>query len=241
MIGVNPYTTMSKEAEAQIAVEILKFLKNGGLYNGFKPVLWSVVEATALADAEVEYADHKSNTIFTKFPAHTHENLENVNLLFGLPHLGLCLAIEALAINSNYEYSLVEVTKDSQKEIVILAKNLINSVIDSCDIKDFKIIESFPGSEFKNMKCFHPFKEHGYDFEIPLLEGDFVTLEQGTGIVHIAPSHGPDDFNLGLKNNIKAEKTWKNISTNLIKKFEGIHINADAKIIIEELKKAKNF
>ena len=238
----NPYTTMSKEAEAQIAVEILKFLKNGGLYNGFKPVLWSVVEATALADAEVEYADHKSNTIFAKFPVQgKFHNLENVNIVIWTTTPWTIPCNRALAFNSNYEYSLVEVTKDSQKETVILAKNLINSVIDSCDIKDFKIIESFPGSEFKNMKCFHPFKEHGYDFEIPLLEGDFVTLEQGTGIVHIAPSHGPDDFNLGLKNNIKAENTIDDNGhyTNLIKKFEGIHIFKADKIIIEELKISK--
>ena len=78
----NPYMTMSKEAEAQIAVEILKFLQNGGLYNGYKPVLWSVVEATALADAEVEYADHKSNTIFTKFPIQGKlEELDDVKII----------------------------------------------------------------------------------------------------------------------------------------------------------------
>ena len=235
----NPYTTMSKEAEAQIAVEILKFLKNGGLYNGFKPVLWSVVEATALADAEVEYEDHKSNTIFVKFPVQgKFHNLENVNVVIWTTTPWTIPCNRALAFNSNYEYSLVEVIKDSQKEIIILAKNLINSVVDYCDINDFKILKSFSGLELKNLKCSHPFREYGYDFEIPLLEGDFVTLEQGTGIVHIAPSHGPDDFNLGLKNNIKAENTIDDNGyyTNLIKKFEGIHIFKADKIIIEELK-----
>jgi len=234
----NPYTTMSAEAEAQIAVEILKFLKNGGLYNGFKPVLWSVVEATALADAEVEYADHKSNTIFVKFPIQgTFESLDNVKVVIWTTTPWTIPCNRALAFNSNYEYSLVEVTQYGEKDTVVLATKLISEVINSCEIEDFKIIKSFPGSDLKNVKCSHPFQLQGYDFDVPLLEADFVTLEQGTGIVHIAPSHGPDDFNLGLKNNIKAENTIDDHGhyTNVIKKFEGIHIFKADKIIIEEL------
>ena len=234
----NPYTTMSTEAEAQIAVEILKFLKNGGLYNGFKPVLWSVVEATALADAEVEYADHKSNTIFAKFPIQgAFESLDNVKVVIWTTTPWTIPCNRALAFNSNYEYSLVEVTQHGKKDTVVLATKLISEVMNSCEIEDFKIIKSFPGSDLKNVKCSHPFQLYGYDFDVPLLEADFVTLEQGTGIVHIAPSHGPDDFNLGLKNNIKAENTIDDHGyyTNVIKKFEGIHIFKADKIIIEEL------
>jgi len=235
----NPYMTMSKDAEAQIAVEILKFLKNGGLYNGFKPVLWSVVEATALADAEVEYADHKSNTIYVKFPIqgkfHDHEDVKII-IWTTTPWTIPCN--RALAYNLNFEYSLVEISQDENKEKIILASNLVNEVMQSCKIINFKIIKTFSGSDFKNLQCAHPFKNYGYDFVIPLLEGDFVTLEQGTGIVHIAPSHGPDDFNLGLKNGIKAENTIDDLGhyTNVIKKFQGIHIFKADKIIIEELK-----
>lgn len=108
----------------------------------------------------------------------------------------------------------------------------------ACDISEYKIIESFSGSDFNNIKCFHPFKDYGYDFDVPLLNAEFVTLEQGTGIVHVAPSHGPDDFNLGLKHNIRAENTIDDNGhyTNVVKKFEGTHIFKADKIIIEELK-----
>ena len=204
----NPYMTMSKEAEAQIAVEILKFLKNGGLYNGFKPVLWSVVEATALADAEVEYANHKSSTIFAKFPIQgKFQNLEDVKIVIWTTTPWTIPCNRALAFNSSFEYSLLEIVQEGEKDTIILASKLINEVLQSCNITEFKVIKSFSGSDFKNLKCFHPFKNYGYDFDVPLLDADFVTLEQGTGVVHVAPSHGPDDFNLGLKNNIKAENT----------------------------------
>ena len=235
----NPYMTMSKDAEAQIAVEILKFLKNGGLYNGFKPVLWSVVEATALADAEVEYANHKSSTIFAKFPIQgKFQNLEDVKIVIWTTTPWTIPCNRALAFNSSFEYSLLEIVQEGEKDTIILASKLINEVLQSCNITEFKVIKSFSGSDFKNLKCSHPFKNYGYDFDVPLLDADFVTLEQGTGVVHVAPSHGPDDFNLGLKNNIKAENTIDDNGhyTSIIKKFEGTHIFKADKIIIEELK-----
>ena len=235
----NPYTTMSKDSEAQIAAEILKFLKNGSLYNGFKPVLWSVVEATALADAEVEYADHKSNTIFAKFPIQgSFKNLQNVKVVIWTTTPWTIPCNRALAFNQTYEYSLVEIIQEGKKEVIILASRLVDEVLRACDISEHKIIESFSGSDFNNIKCFHPFKDYGYDFDVPLLNAEFVTLEQGTGVVHVAPSHGPDDFNLGLKHNIRAENTIDDNGhyTNVVKKFEGTHIFKADKIIIEELK-----
>ena len=234
----NPYMTMSKEAEAQIAVEILKFLQNGGLYNGYKPVLWSVVEATALADAEVEYADHKSNTIFTKFPIQGKlEELDDVKIIIWTTTPWTIPCNRALAFNSNYEYSILEVLQNDKKEKILVATQLVEQVLKECNISDYKILHSFKGAKLSGAKCYHPFKKYGYDFDVPLLDAEFVTLEQGTGIVHIAPSHGPDDFNLGLKNNIRAENTIDDNGhyTNVIKKFEGIHIFKADKIIIEEL------
>ena len=234
----NPYMTMSKEAEAQIAVEILKFLQNGGLYNGYKPVLWSVVEATALADAEVEYADHKSNTIFTKFPIQGKlEELDDVKIIIWTTTPWTIPCNRALAFNSNYEYSILEVLQNDKKEKILVATQLVEQVLKECNISDYKILHSLKGAKLSGAKCYHPFKKYGYDFDVPLLDAEFVTLEQGTGIVHIAPSHGPDDFNLGLKNNIRAENTIDDNGhyTNVIKKFEGIHIFKADKIIIEEL------
>ena len=234
----NPYMTMSKEAEAQIAVEILKFLQNGGLYNGYKPVLWSVVEATALADAEVEYADHKSNTIFTKFPIQGKlEELDDVKIIIWTTTPWTIPCNRALAFNSNYEYSILEVLQNDKKEKILVASQLVEQVLKECNISDYKTLHSLKGAKLSGAKCYHPFKKYGYDFDVPLLDAEFVTLEQGTGIVHIAPSHGPDDFNLGLKNNIRAENTIDDNGhyTNVIKKFEGIHIFKADKIIIEEL------
>ena len=234
----NPYMTMSKEAEAQIAVEILKFLQNGGLYNGYKPVLWSVVEATALADAEVEYADHKSNTIFTMFPIQGKlEELDDVKIIIWTTTPWTIPCNRALAFNSNYEYSILEVLQNDKKEKILVATQLVEQVLKECNISDYKILHSLKGAKLSGAKCYHPFKKYGYDFDVPLLDAEFVTLEQGTGIVHIAPSHGPDDFNLGLKNNIRAENTIDDNGhyTNVIKKFEGIHIFKADKIIIEEL------
>ena len=234
----NPYMTMSKEAEAQIAVEILKFLQNGGLYNGYKPVLWSVVEATALADAEVEYADHKSNTIFTMFPIQGKlEELDDVKVIIWTTTPWTIPCNRALAFNSNYEYSILEVLQNDKKEKILVATQLVEQVLKECNISDYKILHSLKGAKLSGAKCYHPFKKYGYDFDVPLLDAEFVTLEQGTGIVHIAPSHGPDDFNLGLKNNIRAENTIDDNGhyTNVIKKFEGIHIFKADKIIIEEL------
>jgi len=234
----NPYMTMSKEAEAQIAVEILKFLQNGGLYNGYKPVLWSVVEATALADAEVEYADHKSSTIFTKFPIQGKlEELDDVKIIIWTTTPWTIPCNRALAFNSNYEYSILEVLQNDKKEKILVASQLVEQVLKECNISDYKILHSLKGAKLSGAKCYHPFKKYGYDFDVPLLDAEFVTLEQGTGIVHIAPSHGPDDFNLGLKNNIRAENTIDDNGhyTNVIKKFEGIHIFKADKIIIEEL------
>src|SRR6056300_196292 len=234
----NPYMTMSKDAEAQIAVEILKFLQNGGLYNGYKPVLWSVVEATALADAEVEYADHKSNTIFTKFPIQGKlEELDDVKIIIWTTTPWTIPCNRALAFNCNYEYSILEVLQNDKKEKILVASQLVEQVLKECNISDYKILCSLKGVKLSGAKCHHPFKKYGYDFDVPLLDAEFVTLEQGTGIVHIAPSHGPDDFNLGLKNNIRAENTIDDNGhyTNVIKKFEGIHIFKADKIIIEEL------
>ena len=96
---------------------------------------------------------------------------------------------------------------DFQNRKIVIAQALLESVINECGIKNFKEIKKFKGKEFKDTICNHPFLNLGYEIEIPMLEARFVTTEQGTGIVHCAPSHGPDDFNLCLNNGIKAIET----------------------------------
>ncbi|EMH79718.1 isoleucine--tRNA ligase [alpha proteobacterium HIMB114] len=232
----NYYATMSNDAEAQIAIEILRFLKNGGLYKGYKPVLWSVVEATALADAEVEYQDHISNQIYVKFQLKNqfrgHDNL-NVIIWTTTPWTIPCN--RALAYNSNLEYGIYE---NENKDKFIIAKDLFENFVTAIKKKP-KLVETFNGSELKGFNANHPFHDLGYKFDVPLLEADFVTIDQGTGIVHVAPSHGPDDFALGLKNGIKAENTIDDNGyyTKIIKNFEGLHIFKADKVIIDELEK----
>ena len=234
----NYYATMSNDAEAQIAFEILKFLKNGGLYKGYKPVLWSVVESTALADAEVEYQDHVSNQIYVSFDLKNEfRGFNNLQILIWTTTPWTIPCNRALAYNPNLDYGIYQ---NKEKEKFIIAKDLIDNFTDVTQIQ-FKLIDTFNGKELEKLAAIHPFKELGYDFDVPLLEADFVTTEQGTGIVHVAPSHGPDDFALGLKNQIKAENTIDDNGyyTDIIKHFVGTHIFKADKIIIEELKKFK--
>jgi isoleucyl-tRNA synthetase len=235
----NYYTTMSKSSEAQITREISKFIINGGLYRGFKPVLWSVVEATALADAEVEYYDHTSNTIYSKFLIKSGpEKFLNCNVVIWTTTPWTIPCNRALAFNNKINYSIVKINNN---EKIIIAEKLIEKVLADCAITKHEIIESFSGSELKNIICNHPLKDIGYTFDVPMLDANFVNLEQGTGIVHCAPSHGPDDYYLCLNNNIQAFDTIddKGHYTKNIIKFSGIHIFKADDLIINELTNLK--
>ena len=241
----NYYSTMSFEAEAQIVRELGKFLKEGSLYKGFKPVLWSTVEKTALADAEVEYLDHKSDTIYASFPVEQTKikELEKSEIIIWTTTPWTIPANKALAYNKNLEYLLIKINDegDFKSKQVIIADQLLESVIEGCEINKFEKIKKFKGEDLENTVCRHPFYELGYNLKIPLLEAGFVTTEQGTGIVHCAPSHGPDDFNLCLSNGIKAIETVDGDGryTNNVLLFEGLHIFKSNKIVIEKLKEQK--
>ena len=241
----NYYSTMSFEAEAQIVRELGKFLKEGSLYKGFKPVLWSTVEKTALADAEVEYQDHKSDTIYTSFPIKSSKlkELENCEVIIWTTTPWTIPANKALAYNEALDYIVIQIRDDGdfKSKKIIVAEDLLESVIKECNINDFKEIKKFKGKEFKNTICNHPFFNLGFEYEIPMLAARFVTTDQGTGIVHCAPSHGPDDFNLCLNNGIKALETVDGDGkyTNNVKLFKGIHIFKANPIVIQKLKEQK--
>ena len=241
----NYYSTMSFDAEAQIVRELGKFLKEGSLYRGYKPVLWSTVEKTALADAEVEYLDHTSDTIYAAFKVKKSksEKLKNSEIIIWTTTPWTIPANKALAYNQNLKYLIVQIEDetDFKGKKIVLAEDLLKSTIENCGINKFKKIETLTGKEFEGTICSHPFSEIGFEHEIPMLEARFVTTEQGSGIVHCAPSHGPDDFNLCIKNNIKAEETVDDDGkyTSNVPLFEGIHIFKANQIIIEKLKKQK--
>jgi len=241
----NYYSTMSFDAEAQIVRELGKFLKEGSLYKGFKPVLWSTVEKTALADAEVEYQDHKSDTIYATFLVKKSniKELEGSSIIIWTTTPWTIPANKALAYNESLNYSIIQLDDegDFKNKKIVIAEALLESVIKECSIKNYKEIKKFKGKEFKDTICSHPFLELGYDYEIPMLEARFVTTEQGTGIVHCAPSHGPDDFNLCLKHGIKAIETVDGDGkyTKNVPLFDGTHIFKANPIIIEKLKEQK--
>jgi isoleucyl-tRNA synthetase len=240
----NYYSTMSFDAEAQIVRELGKFLKEGSLYRGFKPVLWSTVEKTALADAEVEYQDHKSDTIYAAFTVASSKikELEGSDVIIWTTTPWTIPANKALAYNQGLDYLLMQIDDGEFKNRkIIIAEALLESVIKDCDIGNFKSLKKFKGNDLEGSVCRHPFYDLGYDYDIPMLEARFVTTEQGTGIVHCAPSHGPDDFNLCMNNGIKAIETVDGNGkyTKNVPLFEGLHIFKSNSVVIEKLKEQK--
>ena len=246
----NPYLTMSNEAEAQIVRELGKFLLDESLYKGARPVLWSVVEKTALADAEVEYEDHTSNTIYVKFEVKKSDINELIgnNILIWTTTPWTIPGNRALAYSSEIKYILLEVEEITESSLakvgdkIVIADELKENVFQEVGINKFNIIKKFFGKELQNTICEHPFKDIGYDLNIKVLEADFVTLDQGTGIVHIAPGHGADDYNLGIKNGIDVVQTVNDDGkyNENAKGFEGEHVyKVDLKIAdkLKELNK----
>ena len=238
----NYYSTMSYKAEAQIVREIGKFLLNGSLYKGSRPVMWSVVEKTALADAEVEYKDKSDNAIYVLFPIEKTnlkiEDKKNTNILIWTTTPWTIPGNRALAFNKNFSYSLVN--ENLSNTNFIIASDLIDKLKKDTEL-NIKKIKDFTGKELSKTICRHPLNDYGYKFEVPLLEADFVTKEEGTGIVHIAPGHGIDDFNLAKKNNIDVPKTINEsgIYYEEVPLMKDVHVfKADDKII-EFLEKNK--
>lgn len=219
----NPYLTMTHRAESKIAAEIHKFAANGLLYKGAKPVMWSVVEKTALAEAEVEYKEHKSVTIWIKFPiakAPNNPDLIGKKIIIWTTTPWTMPSNRALAMNSDIAYSLhyvKSIEEGSGAEIgeaLLIANALADQIKDQAKITEWEKIIPVSADDLKDIICNHPLNGHGdkshYDFPVPLLPADFVTDDAGTGFVHIAPGHGEDDFEL-VKEHNRAFHTTKNM------------------------------
>lgn len=204
----NPYLTMNTEIEAIIASELLKFVKTKQLYRGSKPVMWSVTEKTALAEAEIEYHDYESDAVWVKFPVKfsNSEDLLGAYVVIWTTTPWTLPANRAVSYNSQIEYSLFEVTKTENDfgaqigEKLIFADNLSKMCSEKAKLELTKI-RSINNSEFLDIALQHPFAKisTGYDFIVPMLDGEHVTSEAGTGFVHTAPSHGREDFDIWTK------------------------------------------
>jgi isoleucyl-tRNA synthetase len=194
----HPYTTMSYPAEAQIAREIFKFVASGLLYRGSKPVMWSVVEKTALAEAEVEYEDHVSDTVYVAFPVES----EDASIVIWTTTPWTIPGNRAIAFSRRIAYGRYRVTDaaaDNWAKIgatYIVAQSLAQSVFDAARVSAFEFLGEVKGDALASMVCAHPLHARGYGFVVPLLDGDHVTEDAGTGFVHTAPGHGREDFEL---------------------------------------------
>ena len=192
-----PYTTMAYEAEAVIVREFQKFVMDGSLYRGSKPVMWSVVEKTALAEAEVEYEEHVSPTVFVKFPV---VGMDNTFAVIWTTTPWTLPGNRAMAYAEHLTYGLYE----ADGAQLILCDNLAAQVMQAAGLEEVKRLGDIDPA---GLVCRHPLAGQGYDFDVPLLPGGFVTDETGTGLVHIAPGHGQDDFELGMQHNIEVPFT----------------------------------
>jgi isoleucyl-tRNA synthetase len=203
----HPYATMDYFAEAQIARELIKFAANGTLYRGSKPVMWSVVEKTALAEAEVEYEDYTSDTVWVKFRIDAYSG--------GADVVGASVVIwtttpwtlpgnRAISYSPKITYGLYEVTEAPDQnwakkgDRFVLADKLAADVMKSAKVDAFVRKQDVDPSHIGHAS--HPLKGKGYDFQVPLLEGDHVTDDAGTGFVHTAPGHGREDFDVWTSN-----------------------------------------
>lgn len=206
----HPYLTMDTAYEAAIIRQFGKFVEKGRVYKGLKPVLWCPVDQTALAEAEVEYENHTSPSIYVKFPFEKDPTF--LAGVLGIPELSEVAQVsmviwtttpwtlpanQAIAIHPAISYAFVRVGE----EIFVVAEKLVESVAKACAWSHYSIVGIKKGGDpvlpFEALNCRRPLTQ-GLS---PILHGDFVTLEQGTGCVHIAPGHGMDDYLLALKYN----------------------------------------
>lgn len=244
----NPYTTMTFASEAGIYRELAKFLLSGQLYRGKKSVLWSVVEKTALADAEVEYHDHTSTTIWVKFPIEkTKEpDLSGTSIVIWTTTPWTIPGNRAIAYGPTIAYRVIEVGEVGEGSLarpgerLVIASERLAETADQARILTFATLAEIDGTALEGTVCRHPLEGlgGGYRFPVPLLPASFVTTDQGTGFVHIAPSHGEEDFELGRRYGLEIPDTVAGDGhyTEAAPGFVGIHVFKAAEPVIAALR-----
>ncbi|HEY6262314.1 MAG TPA: isoleucine--tRNA ligase [Nitrospiraceae bacterium] len=243
------YLTMDSGYEATIIREFGKFVERGGVYKGLKPVLWCTVDQTALAEAEVEYEEHTSPSIYVKFPLVTSptvlsKTFPGVMFPGGMKLVSVVIwtttpwtlpANQAVCLHGDIDYAFVQVGD----EVLVVAEKLLESVVKACRLEGAQVFGVKKGREgFEGIETQRPLTT-GLS---PILLGDFVTLDQGTGCVHIAPGHGMEDYILVLEHNAKATPGERleilapvdngGRFTDVVKEFAGQHVlKANPKIV----------
>lgn len=196
----NPYLTMNFDTEANIIRALGKIAENGHLVKGFKPVYWSVVGGSALAEAEVEYQDKTSFSIYVGFPVVDMAALENVTgALSGEGEVSVVIwtttpwtlpANQGVSVNPELDYVVVACQANGRPQRLIVARALLEKTLETAGIEQHQVVATFRGDGLEKLLLQHPF----YDRQVPVLLGDHVTTDAGTGCVHTAPDHGMDDF-----------------------------------------------
>ncbi|MGY8958546.1 MAG: isoleucine--tRNA ligase, partial [Alphaproteobacteria bacterium] len=234
----HPYLTMDFAAEAQIAREIGKFLMNGGLYKGSKPVLWSVVEKTALAEAEVEYMDHKSPMIWARFPVvkTATPDMEGASIVIWTTTPWTIPGNRGVACHAEFDYTILEVSEIDEKsrarvgERLAMATALVQTVMDKAGVTKHDVIGTVKGDALEGDLFAHPWRGQGYDFDVLMMNADYVTDDAGTGFVHIAPGHGADDFVLGVSYGLEVPRTVAEDGTY----YPGVPMFEDKRVLTED-------
>ncbi|MCS6854997.1 MAG: isoleucine--tRNA ligase [Elioraea sp.] len=242
------YATMDFRSEAIIAGEIGRFLLNGALYRGAKPVLWSPVEKTALADAEVEYHDHTSTTVRVRFPVLSApaEDLRGASVVIWTTTPWTLPGNRAVAYGDDIDYALVVVESAAEGSLarpgerLLVALPLLPDTLKEAGIGQHVVRRVLKGRELAGTVCAHPLRGRGYEFDVPLLPAAFVTTDQGTGFVHIAPGHGEDDWELGLRHGLPVPETVGPDGTFLpdVPLFAGVHVYQAAEPVCAALTEA---
>jgi isoleucyl-tRNA synthetase len=230
----DPYLTMSHDYEAVVAGALLDFMEKGFAYRGRKPVYWCIYDSTALAEAEVEYEDHTSPSVWVKFGATgggkmDAEGMSDVSAViwtttpWTLPHN------RALAFHPDFEYVVV----DTEKGGLLLAAERLAALQAECGIKEVQVRSDWKGQDFAGAKFQHPF----LPIEVPGILADYVTLDQGSGIVHTAPGHGSDDFLSGQKYGLEifAPIDDKGVYLEGLPQYRGKHVFEANPIIVKLL------
>ncbi len=249
----NRYATMDFCSEAAIAGEIGKFLLNGALYRGLRPVMWSPVEKTALAEAEVEYHDKKDTAIYVRFPATDAEtgDLAGASIVIWTTTPWTIPGNRGLAAGHELDYVLLKAWMRWPKsalavpgEKLIVSQELLADFCSKTGITAHTVVSVFKGRALEGKRFHHPLApaDAGYDFTVPLMLGEFVTMEAGTGIVHMAPGHGEDDFILCKAHGIAVPDTVADDGTyyQSVPLFSGLHVYKAADPVCKALQEAGN-
>jgi isoleucyl-tRNA synthetase len=234
----NPYLTMDPEYEGEVLRYLAAFFASGNVYKGKRPVHWCIHCKTALAEAEIEYKDRKSPSIYVKFPMISDLSQKffaladkKAFILIWTTTPWTLPANLAIAFHPEYEYVAVQVGG----EVYVLAKRLLPVVAEELGFREYKILIAFPGKELEGLKAKHPFIER----ESLLVLANYVTLEDGTGCVHTAPGHGYDDYVTGLAYSLDiytpVDGEGKFISQ--VEKYGGMNVFEANKSITEDMKK----